>query len=155
MQYLQPVVPSRTPLALESICSVFIYAMQMHQPTIPAGALGELIGHLQYMFEHPGEGENHIAEAFASCYRRMADLLPQLNVEGCDPRIMLDYSGNLLWGFEQKGRKDILEALHRLAWDPNLQPQVVEQSLRPVPCGAISLSPLASRTARVGSPPLP
>ncbi|MBM5796050.1 MAG: glycosyl hydrolase family 57, partial [Cyanobacteria bacterium M_surface_7_m2_037] len=50
----------------------------MHQPTIPAGANGELINHLQFMLEHPGEGDNHNAEPFAQCYRRMADLMPQL-----------------------------------------------------------------------------
>jgi hypothetical protein len=96
----------------------------MHQPTIPAGANGELISHLQYMFEHPGEGDNHNAEPFARCYRRMGELIPQLIAEGCNPRIMLDYSGNLLWGFEQMGRHDILEALHFLATDTTMQTHV-------------------------------
>ena len=96
----------------------------MHQPTIPAGASGELISHLQYMVEHPGEGDNHNAEPFAQCYRRLAELIPQLISEGCNPRIMLDYSGNLLWGFEQMGRVDILEALRFLACDPTMQPHV-------------------------------
>jgi hypothetical protein len=124
VQQQQPAVATQTPLALESIRSVFACALHMHQPTIPAGAQGELIGHLQYMFEHPGEGDNHNAEAFAHCYKRMAELLPQLIAEGCDPRIMLDYSGNLLWSFEQMGRTDILEALQRLACDASLQPHV-------------------------------
>jgi hypothetical protein len=96
----------------------------MHQPTIPAGADGALISHLQWMLEHPGEGDNHNAEPFAHCYRRLADLLPSLIAEGCEPRIMLDYSGNLLWGFEQMGRHDILEALRRLTSDPLLVPRV-------------------------------
>jgi hypothetical protein len=76
------------------------------------------------MLEHPGEGDNHNAEPFAQCYRRMADLIPQLIAEGCDPRIMLDYSGTLLWGFQQMGRHDILEALRFLACDPAMQPHV-------------------------------
>ena len=76
------------------------------------------------MLEHPGEGDNHNAEPFAQCYKRLAEIIPQLLAEGCRPRIMLDYSGNLLWGFEQMGRRDILEALHRLACDPVLQPHV-------------------------------
>ena len=76
------------------------------------------------MVEHPGEGDNHNAEAFAHCYRRLADIIPQLIAEGANPRIMLDYSGNLLWGFQQMGRQDILEALQRLACDPALQPHV-------------------------------
>jgi hypothetical protein len=96
----------------------------MHQPTIPAGADGGLISHLQYMQEHPGEGDNHNAEPFAQCYRRLVDILPRLIAEGCNPRIMLDYSGTLLWGFEQMGRHDILEALQRLATDPALTPHV-------------------------------
>jgi len=106
------------------IRSAFACALHMHQPTIPAGAEGALISHLQYMVEHPGEGDNHNAEPFAQCYRRMADLIPQLIGEGCNPRIMLDYSGTLLWGFEQMGRSDILEALRYLACDPTMQTHV-------------------------------
>ncbi len=119
-----PVFLPRTNLKLEEIRSGFACALHMHQPTIPAGAQGELISHLQYMFEHQGEGDNHNAEPFAQCYRRLADLLPQLIGEGCNPRIMLDYSGNLLWGLEQMGRLDVLDALKRLAGDPALQPHV-------------------------------
>lgn len=114
----------RTNLKLEEIRSGFACALHMHQPTIPAGAHGELISHLQYMFEHQGEGDNHNAEPFAQCYRRLVDLLPQLIGEGCNPRIMLDYSGNLLWGLEQMGRRDVLDALKQLACDPALQPHV-------------------------------
>jgi len=120
----QPVFLPQTNLKLDDIQSTFACALHMHQPTIPAGANGELISHLQYMFEHPGEGDNHNADPFAQCYKRLADLIPQLIAEGCNPRIMLDYSGNLLWGFEQMGRIDILDALRRLACDPALQPHV-------------------------------
>ncbi|KZR78249.1 hypothetical protein [Prochlorococcus marinus] len=109
---------------LEQFQSAFACALHMHQPTIPAGANGELISHLQYMLEHSEEGDNHNAEPFAHCYKRLADIIPQLIEEGCNPRIMLDYSGNLLWGVEQMGRVDILEALKRLACDPTLQPHV-------------------------------
>jgi hypothetical protein len=120
----RPVFLPRTTLKLEQIRSAFACALHMHQPTIPAGADGSLISHLQYMLEHPGEGDNHNAEPFAHCYRRLAELIPQLIQEGADPRIMLDYSGNLLWGFEQMGRADILEALRSLTCDPALQPHV-------------------------------
>lgn len=108
----------------QELQSCFACALHMHQPTIPAGAQGELISHLQFMFEHPGEGDNHNAEPFAQCYRRMAELMPQLISEGCQPRIMLDYSGTLLWGFEQMGRSDILDALRYLACDPVMQTHV-------------------------------
>ena len=108
----------------EGIQSAFACALHLHQPTIPAGANGALISHLQWMVEHPGEGDNHNAEPFAQCYRRMADLLPQLLSEGCDPRIMLDVSGNLLWGADQMGRQDIVEAWRYLACDPAMQTHV-------------------------------
>jgi len=119
-----PVFLPHTNLRPEALHSAFACALHMHQPTIPAGAHGELISHLQYMFEHPGEGDNHNAEPFALCYRRLAEIIPRLIAEGCNPRIMLDYSGNLLWGFEQMGRSDILDALRHLACDPELQPHV-------------------------------
>ena len=119
-----PVVLPHTNLTLGQIQSAFACALHMHQPTIPAGPGGALISHLQYMFEHNGEGDNHNAEAFAHCYQRMGVLIPQLIEAGCNPRIMLDYSGNLLWGFQQMGRDDILEPLKRLACDPELQPYV-------------------------------
>ncbi len=76
------------------------------------------------MLDHPNEDDNHNAEPFAHCYRRLADLLPELINEGCSPRIMLDYSGNLLWGIEQMGRRDIGDALHYLACDPLMQGHV-------------------------------
>ncbi|MEB3270485.1 MAG: glycosyl hydrolase family 57 [Synechococcus sp.] len=120
-QQQAPVFLPRTSVRLGDIRSAFACALHMHQPTIPAGADGALISHLQYMFEHPGQGDNHNAEPFAHCYRRMAELIPQLIREGCNPRIMLDYSGNLLWGFEQMQRHDILEALRFLACDPAMQ----------------------------------
>jgi hypothetical protein len=119
-----PVAAPHSNLRLETLRSAFSCALHMHQPTIPAGADGGLISHLQYMQEHPGEGDNHNAEPFAQCYRRLVDILPRLIAEGCNPRIMLDYSGTLLWGFEQMGRHDILEALQRLATDPALTPHV-------------------------------
>ena len=119
-----PVAAPGSNLRLGGLQSAFACALHMHQPTIPAGADGGLISHLQYMQEHPGEGDNHNAEPFAQCYRRLVDILPRLIAEGCNPRIMLDYSGTLLWGFEQMGRGDILEALRRLATDPALTPHV-------------------------------
>jgi hypothetical protein len=124
VQQASPVFLPHTNLKLETIQSAFACALHMHQPTIPAGHEGALISHLQYMEEHSGEGDNHNAPAFAECYRRMGTIIPQLIEEGCNPRIMLDYSGNLLWGFQQMGRDDILEPLKRLACDPRYQPHV-------------------------------
>ncbi|MEY4296957.1 MAG: hypothetical protein RLZZ423_136 [Cyanobacteriota bacterium] len=124
VQHQRPVALPHSNLQLAAIRSAFACALHMHQPTIPAGVDGALISHLQWMLEHPGDGDNHNAEPFAHCYRRLADLIPQLIAEGCNPRIMLDYSGNLLWGIEQMGRTDILDALRILACDPALLPHV-------------------------------
>jgi hypothetical protein len=123
-RHTDPVALPHTNLKLEAIGSAFACALHMHQPVIPAGANGELISHLQYMFEHPGEGDNHNAGPFAHCYKRIGELIPQLIREGCNPRIMLDYSGTLLWGLERMGRHDILDALRFLACDPSVQPHV-------------------------------
>ena len=109
---------------LENINSGFACALHMHQPTIPAGENGELISHLQYMFENISEGDNHNAEPFAQCYKRLAEIIPSLINEGYDPRIMLDYSGNLLWGIKQMGREDILESLKLLTCDKKIHPHV-------------------------------
>ncbi|MDX2215204.1 MAG: glycosyl hydrolase family 57 [Oculatellaceae cyanobacterium bins.114] len=113
-----------TNLQLENITAGCAIALHMHQPTIPAGANGELISNLQYMFEHQGEGDNHNAGVFAWCYSRMGDLIPKLVSQGCNPRVMLDYSGNLLWGLRQMGRDDVLDSLKRIACDRTYQPYV-------------------------------
>lgn len=124
VQQNEPVFLPRTNLRLSEIRAAFAIALHMHQPTIPAGQNGELISNLQYMFEHPHEGDNHNAGAFAWCYSRMADFIPELVAQGCNPRIMLDYSGNLLWGLRQMGRGDILENLKRITCDRAYQPYV-------------------------------
>ena len=113
-----------TNLSLENITAGFAIALHMHQPTIPAGQQGELINHLQYMFEHPYDGDNHNAGTFAYCYARLGDFIPELVGQGCNPRVMLDYSGTLLWGLQQMGRNDILEKLRRITCDPTYQPYV-------------------------------
>ena len=76
------------------------------------------------MFEHPYEGDNHNASTFAYCYARMGDFIPELIAQGCNPRVMLDYSGTLLWGLQQMGRQDILDKLRRITCDPTYQPYV-------------------------------
>jgi len=109
---------------LENVNSGFACALHMHQPIIPAGENGKLISHLQYMFEHTSEEDNHNAEPFAQCYKRLAEIIPSLIEEGYAPKIMLDYSGNLLWGIEQMGREDILESLKLLTCDDRVHPHV-------------------------------
>ena len=108
----------------ENLNSGFACALHMHQPTIPEGENGKLISHLQYMFEHVSEKDNHNAEPFAKCYKRLAEIIPNLIDEGYDPKIMIDYSGNLLWGIEQMGREDILASLKILTCDEKIHPHV-------------------------------
>jgi hypothetical protein len=114
----EPVFLPITNVRLEDISAAFAIALHMHQPTIPAGPNGEYIGHLQYMFEHTGEGDNHNAGPFSWCYSRMGEFIPELVANGCNPRVMLDYSGNLLWGLRQMGRHDVIDSLKRITCDP-------------------------------------
>lgn len=120
----KPVFLPKTNLQLDRVKAAFAIALHMHQPTIPAGHNSQLISNLQHMFENPQQGDNHNATPFANCYSRMADFIPELVSKGCNPRIMLDYSGNLLWGLRQMGRGDILENLKRITIDPTYQPYV-------------------------------
>jgi hypothetical protein len=120
----EPVFLPTTNLNINNFSSGFACALHMHQPTIPAGANGELICNLQHMFENQSDGDNHNASVFAWCYSRMGDFIPELVSNGCNPRIMLDYSGNLLWGLQQMGRNDVLDNLKKLACEPQYQPYV-------------------------------
>lgn len=113
-----------TNLTLEQIKSGFACALHMHQPTIPAGENSALICNLQHMFNNQGDGDNHNASVFAWCYSRMGEFIPQLVADGCNPRIMLDYSGNLLWGLQQMGRHDILDNLKKITCNSQYQPYV-------------------------------
>ena len=120
----KPIFLPKTNLNLDSIQAGFACALHMHQPTIPAGKNGELICNLQYMFEHQDEGDNHNAGVFAWCYSRMGDWIPELVSNGCNPRIMLDYSGNLLWGLQQMGRHDVIGNLKKITCEAKYQPYV-------------------------------
>jgi hypothetical protein len=96
----------------------------MHQPLIPASATRDLhdaavVSHLQFMLDHPEVKDAHNAPAFLHCYSRMGQLIPQLLVEGLQPRVMLDYSGCLLHGLRQMGRTDVIDSLRGLTRDPD------------------------------------
>ena len=120
----EPVFLPQTSYRLEDIRSCFAIALHMHQPMIPAGQGGSLVNNLQYMLEHPYEGDNYNAGHFAYCYGRIGDFLPELVSQGCDPRVMLDYTGTLLWGLQQMGRTDILDKLKLVTCDERYQPHV-------------------------------
>jgi hypothetical protein len=111
---------SRIPFGrIRSACAV---ALHMHQPLIPAGggelATAALISNLQYMAEHPQLGDNHNAPVFRRCYSRMGEFVPALLAEGCEPRIMLEYSGTLLHGLRVMGADEVIDSLRRVTCDP-------------------------------------
>jgi hypothetical protein len=103
------------------IGSAFAIALHMHQPLIPAGGpqlqTAAVISNLQGMLDNPGIGDNHNAPAFMWCYKRMGEFLPLLLDEGFQPRVMLEYSGTLLYGLRQMGANDVLDALARITSD--------------------------------------
>jgi hypothetical protein len=103
---------------IQSACAI---ALHMHQPLIPAGGeqlrTAALISNLRYMFEHPDTGDNHNASVFRWCYERMGEFIPQLVDEGAQPRVMLEYSGTLLYGLREMGASDVLEALRAITVD--------------------------------------
>jgi len=100
----------------------------MHQPLIPAGGsdlrTASVISNLQWMLEHPDIGDNHNARVFMRCYRRMGEFIPQLIDQGLQPRVMLEYSGTLLYGLRQMGANDVLDALRTITVDERYHPAV-------------------------------
>ena len=104
------------------IRSATAVALHMHQPLIPAGGgdLGtaDVISNLQHMMNNQGIGDNHNAPVFQWCYKRMGDFIPQLLSEGKEPRVMLEYSGTLLYGLRKMGLNDVLDNLKRITCDP-------------------------------------
>lgn len=104
-----------------NITSAFAIALHMHQPLIPAeGAdlqTAKIISNLKYMMDNQEIGDNHNAPAFHWCYKRMGEFIPQLVEEGYEPRVMLDYSGCLLYGMKQMGLEDVFENFKRITCD--------------------------------------
>ena len=76
-----------------------------------------LVSNLQYMMEHQNIGDNHNAPVFLNCYSRIADFVRELSSEGKNPKIMLDYSGNLLWGLKDMGEEKVLDNLKLVTCD--------------------------------------
>jgi hypothetical protein len=109
-----------------AVRAAFGIALHMHQPTVlgaGAPATAPLISNLQHMLDSPGQGDNHNAPVFLRCYGRAADLVGGLVGRGLRPRLMLDYSGNLLWGLAQMGQTEVLAALSRTV-EPAIAPSI-------------------------------
>lgn len=104
------------------IRSAFAIALHMHQPLIPAGGsdirTAEIISNLKYMMDNQHIGDNHNAPVFQWCYKRMGEFVPQLIHEDKQPRVMLEYSGVLLYGLRQMGLHDVIDSLKTITCDP-------------------------------------
>jgi len=112
-----------SPIDFAHIRSGCAIALHMHQPLIPGGGndlrTAAIISNLQYMMEHQDIGDNHNAGAFAWCYKRIGEFVPQLVHEGKQPRVMLEYSGTLLHGLRKMGRHDVIDALKAITMNPD------------------------------------
>jgi hypothetical protein len=116
------VFPAEKGFDFTQIRSAAAVALHMHQPLIPGGGGGlktaAIISNLKYMMDNPGIGDNHNASVFHWCYKRMGEFIPQLLSEGKEPRIMLDYSGTLLYGLRQMGLEDVFDSLRKITCEP-------------------------------------
>ncbi len=112
----------------DSINSAWGIALHMQQPLVPAGSddlhNAEIISYLKYMMDHQGVGDNHNAPVFHSCYKRIADLVPELVGQGKNPRVMLDYSGCLLYGLPKMGLYDVIDNLRSVTTNSQYQRNV-------------------------------
>jgi len=118
----QPPARVATGIDFGRVRAGFACGLHMHQPLIPAGgadlASACLVSNLQHMRESPSDGDRYNAQVFHGCYRRMGELIPRLVAEGKQPRIMLEYSGTLLFGLRAMGLDDVFAALVPLAREP-------------------------------------
>src|SRR5262249_26379945 len=118
----RPVYLEETNLRLDRLQATFAVALHQHQPLIPAGGgdlrTADLISNLDSMFR---SGDGYNAGVFADCYGRMGDIVRELVHEGRNPRILLDYSGELLYGLRKMGRGDVLDRIRPLATDHHLR----------------------------------
>ncbi len=116
----EPVHLGRSPLELERIQSAFSVALHMHQPLVLDDGdirAARVLGNLEYMMARKEQHDFHDAPAYAHCYARPADLIRELSAAGRRPRLMLDYSGELLFGLRQMGLGQALEGLKAVARD--------------------------------------
>jgi hypothetical protein len=120
-----PVYLQDTNLRLDKLQAVFAIALHMQQPLIPAGSgdvhSADIISNLDHMLHNPGVGDNHNATVFLDCYGRMGSIIPELVAAGKNPRVMLDYSGELFYGLRKMGRGDVFDRLRGITCDPHLR----------------------------------
>jgi hypothetical protein len=120
-----PAFLPETNLRLDKLQAVFAIALHMQQPLIPAGGgdvhSADIISNLDHMLRNPGVGDNHNATVFLDCYGRMGSIIPELVSAGKNPRVMLDYSGELFYGLRKMGRGDVFDRLRGITCDSHLR----------------------------------
>ena len=122
-----PAFLEQTPFRLDRLQSAFGVALHMHQPLVfDDGDLqhARMVGNLQYMVERQHVHGNHDAPVFAWCYTRIADFVRELANAGRCARVMLDYSGELLYGLHQMQRGDIIDNLRSITMERRYWPHV-------------------------------
>ena len=106
----------------------FANALHMHQPLIPAEGddikTARIISNLKHMMAEPGSGDAYNASIFHQCYKRLTEYIPDLVEAGYQPRIMLDYSGTLLYGLVEMGLNDVIAGLRVITSDNRYRPCV-------------------------------
>ena len=123
----QPVFPRSNGVDFQRIRSTFAIALHMHQPLIPVGGdlrTAEIASNLKQMMESGNDEQRNNAAVFRWCYKRMGEFIPLLVDQGCQPRVMLDYSGTLLWGLYKLGFSDVFDALRTITWDTQYRDKV-------------------------------
>ena len=101
-----------------SIGSACAIALHMHQPLLPTQGSYSVMSNLARMQRSSESGDSYNASMYQQCYQRPGELIPALVSEGLKPRLMLDYSGTLLYGLQQMALTPVLEALRRLVTNP-------------------------------------
>ena len=121
----EPVYLPETNLRLDRLRATFAVALHMQQPLIPAGGSelrsADLISNLDFMLHQSGDGDRYNASVFLDCYGRIGDIIAELVRDGRNPRVMLDYSGELLFGLRKMGQGAVLDRLRGITCDPHLR----------------------------------
>ncbi|MCW5699438.1 MAG: hypothetical protein KIT00_06320 [Rhodospirillales bacterium] len=119
----QPAFKPASTIDFGGIKAAFTIALHMHQPLIPAGGgdlrTADIISNLKDMWDNQHIGDNYNAPAFAWCYKRIGEFIPQLIGEGKQPRAMLEYSGTLLHGLRHMGQHDVIDTLKGITCNPD------------------------------------
>ncbi|MCG8696799.1 MAG: hypothetical protein MI922_02000 [Bacteroidales bacterium] len=122
MKPQSPLYLNNSQIDFGNIQSCFVNALHMHQPLIPEGgesvSSSPVISHLKYMMDNKHVHGNQDADVFHWCYKRMGEFIPELVNDGKNPRIMLDYSGCLLYGLMDMGLYDVLDNLKKITQTP-------------------------------------